>query len=775
MNTSYPVTNNQSFGFGATGKFLQNIKEGAQYNKTCKTLINCIPTVQGTVYKRSGFLGLTVTEADWNKLQGRGLREDTQYKICVLEPDDTYRYVLIFCAGTLIGYPIYDQWNQANVGNPTFELDIIDTFFDENDIKNMCFNRRKLEVIVYTTNHIEQVVRIERKVGETKWHIAMQPFSYLIMPMLPQNEDRDNTISATQIQVEPTITFNKDTLKPGHVGAQFGFYGAPSNNKLWEADLDVSAVDFVYYGDNVYRQVKVAGKHKTGKNPPIHNAFGEVNTDGEIYWEYLNSGMGYAVLREYVSPKEGRFEVIVTLPPQATEAITGTLAIWRWNESAFSNVRGWASCGVTWSWNDGERIIVSGVNRFRLSDTWTDPVTRGIYERNATLNTLPDDDTEVFSPDEDKTSDTSIYGSRVNDFSNFDVFNATNESAFSYSLSAERECKILWLVSARNLIVGTTAGIFEYEMMTGTKVKSLDYVKDSLSRHVPARFGSNVLYYVSNTENCLKIVTTDVNGENQNSSVSDRAQELTRGIIDLISVETDKNHMMMLRDNGTITGLYFDASEQVNVSGMYQITTNDMLTIKAIDTIYLDTKTDAVHEADTKAQVLVLLMVDISDPNNKKFIVGYINLNQAVEGADAAEPGHSSYYLDQYNIIKDGGQTVVDSRFPYKTKIELHKQGFFNPGHPYGDISQGSVVKYIACNTYNTSRPPTFNGNAPSNRSIVGPTTPEGKPLPGSEVEVVWHYSMNFKNNKPLVIETEDDKALCIINMDITLDVSERS
>jgi hypothetical protein len=764
---TYPITNNQSFSFGATAKFLQNIKEGAQYNKTCKGLLNVVPTVQGIAYKRMGLVGLAIRGTELEILNNLGITGDTPCRIFPFFPIEPLNYILIFIPGKVIAYPIYPQEHLADIeNNPGFlKLYILDTPFSGEDIEKMDVNIGKSDVIICTTDQIPKVIHLDK--AADLWQLAIHDFSFSVAPFLRQNPDRDNKCNATALTGDGvTITFTKPTLQDGHVGSTWLFYGPQSYTSLWEADKDlVENQGYCYYGDNVYK--KTGGADKTGNRPVIHSTYGEISSDGAIYWQFVNNGYGSAILRKRNSDTEGEFDVIVPLPIQMTEPIAHANAVWRWNEPAFSNVRGWPSGSVY----HGESLIFLGTNRRKVNLTFHDTVTNLSGTRVA------------YDSEDGMVTDSTLFGSARNDFSNFHIDNPDKNNGFKYTLETKGDCRLLWGISnGKDLVVGTTDGIFSIEVITDNKIQLGDFIKDSPSQKVQAIFSSTILFYVGNSENSLKTITSNnMDGSRENSSVSNRAPELYRDIVKLASVESDANHTVALLRDGTMTCLYFDASQKVDVSGVYKLSLDSSLKILDIHSINIPKnvgRNDSLPQPIGEGAMLLVCAIDTSNYWKGKWpiVVGYLNINQPHYKMDYVEHENHHHYQDQYYVVEHDGvfTRVHEFAYKYKAEIVLHKQGFLNPGHPYGDITKGSKVRHISMNTYNTAVAPTINGYGPGGMNIIGPTDSLGNPQAASEVEVIYHYKENTTNLAPLTISSYDLRSLCIINMDIMVDVAEQ-
>ena len=130
-----------------------------------------------------------------------------------------------------------------------------------------------------------------------------------------------------------TITANRDTWQPGHVGALWELSDAEGSpaHAAWTANTAMTDLGGRRtYNNQVYELTKTG---TSGTRPPVHlrgNA-----SDGGNDWAYINDGSGYVEILTYNSPRSVTARVRQHLPRNASSGTS------YWAEGTYSGVQGY--------------------------------------------------------------------------------------------------------------------------------------------------------------------------------------------------------------------------------------------------------------------------------------------------------------------------------------------------------------------------------------------------------------------------------------------------
>lgn len=293
------------------------------------------------------------------------------------------------------------------------------------------------------------------------------------------SSDTDWSISEIEFAWPPFKDENIDSAKGFYISASTGTgvtltavghtpfnASMPSNNIYvkfrssiadyteWAASTAKGSGDKVRYGDNVY--VWVSGS-TTGDLAPVHT--NGTLSDGGVKWKYLHSGEGYVKISAYVSDTLATVDVIVPVP----DDIVGI-----GNETEF-----WAFS----SWGD--------LGGFGVPNTVTIHEDRLIWGGTSS---------------EPQT----IWASVTGDYQNF-KYGVTNSDAYKYQLGSQDLNTILWMNSARTLLIGTDNGEFTvsgsriYEAITPTNVRVVRHTNFGSLSQTAQQVGDTVLFVQKDT------------------------------------------------------------------------------------------------------------------------------------------------------------------------------------------------------------------------------------------------------------------------------------
>jgi len=275
-------------------------------------------------------------------------------------------------------------------------------------------------------------VQILKRLAETDWTIEDAVFRN--GPFLDENIDDGVTISSDAAGEMPkgtdfNLAANTDLWTADNVGGLI-LIRAPDGNKysVWQPEIDGAPDGIIRrWGNNWYKKVGAAIHNKGGTEPPVHLV--GVDWDGDEYggnaikWQFLHSGWGIAKITGYTDARHVSCQAITYIPDEVQG--DGT---WRWAEGAWSTRRGFP------------KLVGFHKGRFYAAATDYQPTT--------------------------------VWGSCIDDYTNMDAINVTDDKALKYTMAA-REGQVnfpAWLCSFRVLGIGTAGDECTLQPADGTRI-----------------------------------------------------------------------------------------------------------------------------------------------------------------------------------------------------------------------------------------------------------------------------------------------------------------
>lgn len=224
--------------------------------------------------------------------------------------------------------------------------------------------------VIYIADGERPIQRLARY-ALNNWTISAASFTG---PFMTQNLDEDLTITASGTTGTVTLTASGSVFQSGHVGTTFMLSAQHYTDiSLWVGSTDMSIGSYVRYDGNIYRLVRLAeaadaaancyyvgttkfcfsgGTVDTGVNVPIHTeGTMKVNTDPDVYWQYVSDGTGIVRITAVASGTSATAKVLTALPPNLDSDPT-----YRWSEGAWSSVRGWPQAVEIYE----QRLVAAG-------------------------------------------------------------------------------------------------------------------------------------------------------------------------------------------------------------------------------------------------------------------------------------------------------------------------------------------------------------------------------------------------------------------------------
>ncbi len=303
---------NNAFNVGELSPDAWSRSDLAQHSKGCVLGYNMIGRVAGPTGRRPGtwFVGHP-------KMQSRQARlipfRRNSADALVLEFG--HNYVRVW---TVNGAPVMDGAAQVEFVSPYAESRLAGIrFLQSGDV-------------IYLTHRDGFSPRILRRHSNTSW--SFEGLSMIEGPFRAENGDDTHRLSFAGT----TLTANKATFDPGHVGALFRLKQNDGNPgvRSWEPEEPSIPMNAERLSNGrVY--IRTGGSDTAGNTPPVH-VRGTVS-DGSADWTYWHDGAVNLYVTAYVSATQ----VTVAAQGNAPTGLGGGTASWA--EGAYSDYRGWPS------------------------------------------------------------------------------------------------------------------------------------------------------------------------------------------------------------------------------------------------------------------------------------------------------------------------------------------------------------------------------------------------------------------------------------------------
>lgn len=333
-----------------------------------------------------------------------------------------------------------------------------------------------------------------------------------------------------------TLTASAALFTPQHVGAYFRLkdpQGTPPEAPWVNGQAIGTTGNLRRWNGRVYSNTTTG---TTGNVAPTHTQ-GTVS-DGGISWQFLHDGAGYVKVTGYTSSTQVTATVINRLPNGCTSATS------YWQESAFSDYRGWPMSGAFYQ----ERLWLGG-NNSEPQTLWGSTV--GGYEDHTPgegNGTIADDD------------------------------------AITLTISDDRVNTINWMTAGNALLIGTTSGEFALGpansngAITPTNVSVKRQTTHGSARNVPAIRAGHVVLFVQRSGRKIREMAYDLNIDGyQSPDMTLLSEHITGdGITEQALQEEPDSINWLRRKDGLLVGMTYDRSQDVvafhlhKIGGSYQ-------------------------------------------------------------------------------------------------------------------------------------------------------------------------------------------------------------
>ena len=495
-----------SFNSGEISPLLYGRTDVGKYANGVASLKNFIPTIQGALIRRSGarYVATVKTSSKATRLVSFEFSNTQSY---ILEFGDQYIRFYMDNGQILSGGSTYE------IVSPYLEADLFQLKFAQS------------ADILYIAHPGHSPRKLSRT-GHTAWTLTQIAFDW--PPFFGENLDSTKVVTASALTGNITLTSTTSIFTSDHVDAYWRL-GETMASKYdeWNSGLAVEEGDKLRYLGNVYEAsvtvIYPATTQDTGTRPPVHSSGTE--TDGEVDWLFLHSGIGYAKITAYTSGTSVSATVIERFPDSVT---SGTE---RWAEGAWSVLKGYPSCVTFYE----DRLVWAG------------------------------------SPSHPQ----SLWFSRTGDYENLSSSEGDGtvvvDHAILITLSADNVNVIVWMQQdEKGLIVGTIGGEWIIrssttgEAIAPSNVQAKRSTTHGSANIEPKRVGKAVLYVQRALRKVREIAYVyEVDGF-QSPDMTVFSEHITAGGIKEIDYQQEPQSILWsVRDDGTLIGFTYEREQDV--------------------------------------------------------------------------------------------------------------------------------------------------------------------------------------------------------------------
>lgn len=321
-----------SFNSGELSPRLASRFDFEKFKSGCYILENYIPTVQGTVIKRTG----SYYDADLKQGAYVFLKSfvDTSGNAYIIEFGDSY-FRFFKSDGT-----------QVMSGPSPFE---IATPYAAGFLPFLSFAQTGDVMYIFWKNYAPRKLT-KNSSTDTDWTLSEVSFDWY--PFGDTNTDDTaqfyvSASSGTGINIT-AVGHTPFTPAMADAGVHIRLESDISGITEWATGTAYNTGDIRRYGDNVYKAGTTA---TSGAFAPVHT-YGTLS-DGAVDWEYIHSGVGYVELKSYTSSSVMTADVIKYIPDELVGSGNETF-LWAWGD--WDDNRGYPRCGTIYE----DRLVVAG-------------------------------------------------------------------------------------------------------------------------------------------------------------------------------------------------------------------------------------------------------------------------------------------------------------------------------------------------------------------------------------------------------------------------------
>lgn len=490
-----------NFSAGEFSRSMMARKDFAKYKNAGLHLRNFIPQTQGPLTKRNGTRFVNPARSF---VENTRIETFSFSRAQVYEMEWSDKYCRFYHSGGLI-------WNQD--GTP-FELE---SPYSSDEVNDLQFEQSADVIFITHPNHHPYWLR---RFGHTEWELEPVPLTWV--PFEDENTT-NQTITGTGVVGTVSLSLDEDSgtarFSEDDVGSFIQISMSVSGNyRPWASrESGINYGEYREHNGNLYRALS-AGQSRDFA--PVH--LRGVETDGNIQWEYIHSGKGYAQIVEFLFDLTVRVRVINVLP----SSIYGD-GTTRWSMSAWSKAKGYPNS------------VTFFEDRLWFGGTLSLPQT--------------------------------LWASRSGDYLNFKT-GTLDDDGLLYTINARERNAIQWLSPGKAMVIGTTGGIFvasgsrPQEAITPSNIRIVRQSTHGSSSIRPIQIG-NALIYVQNNRRKIREFTyqfeTDAYVSNDLTILNDTVSKTRGGFTDMVYQRSPDSILWFTTEDGSLLGLTYERDHDV--------------------------------------------------------------------------------------------------------------------------------------------------------------------------------------------------------------------
>lgn len=732
-----------TFPFGALGRAASNAVDQALLGKAAKTMVNFRPRLNGTVYRRCGIKLVPFTDATANAIKdilaNNDNVESAYYNLRLF----SFNYWNNTDVAVLLSGSYFSTSLNQKVEGHLIELDSADahiienTPYSETQIQDIEVNQTEnnlmfchVDVPSAFAQYSDFTPPINTAPTNSVLHFAFIDFLY--GPSEEPNDDQSLYVKALgsdlnhalgRIGIDVKMKFHYSIgviAADDLIGGVYRFKDDVEEYEAWTEGGNYPTGSIVSHDGNLYL-LELNYKPRIGALPPIHYDVGEVGIYGggdlEITnttpfvdnpgnigrWLYLNSGIGYAKLKEIPDPalNEAIFTVQKCLPPRMCcpdDTLYHDNDKWGffWTQAlppghTLPNVWFGDDEGL-WEWAWGSQCARFGY--FRIATTFA---RRAFYGGGRDYNPYlfdTENKIEVFLPTISKSI---VWASSILDWTDMDQDYPGKVSAYKIESSTKNGSSIAAMVpkDTESLIIASTHGM---SLIGGDsssegvdRVGSADFKLGYGSRYQIYN-GQQIAISADRKTVIAKIFSYDKQAWGTRDLLS-AYPEITRDteIKNIVSINGSPALLLIVLKNGRL--FVRQASEQDSQYGFFEINVGRFV----VDV--------ALRNRATEESITVICGFEDTASDGRKFqniCEGILNLG---------EPGQDDIFIDwgsqHYESLIELGHLSIPGGISQSTQVRADKvldaiididrgEGFVNGGY----VKEGITRVPIHCDVW---------------------------------------------------------------------------
>lgn len=433
-------------------------------------------------------------------------------------------------------------------GTASIILEVAHTY-TESELPQLRFAQSNDTLFIAHKSHaLAQLVRN----SATSW--TLSDFANIKGPWRPLNRENAITIKANDFSGSVTIEASAALFDADMVGGIFKLFspGQSSGETEWGSEGNPAASTFWAYNGNVYECQSSSGSDPSSRYPPpTHQSGSDVlykagsTSTNPLTLVFEHKGFGIVTLSGYTS----------------TTVMTGTV----YSGYGYSEI----PAGLVDSSMTGGAASNA---RYRSATSFWQEGAWSTYRGNPSLITFFE---QRFMAAANTSQTQTIWGSVTGDFVNFEE-GSDDAQALNYTIGSEESDAIRWMVSAKQLIIGTTSG--EYVMTSSSQQEAVTPSNIKISRETkygsapaePIRVAGSVIFVqrrgnIDNAGRKIREMAYDFQTDSfQSAELSIWSEHITGTGVEQLEYQSDPDGLIWgRRTDGRACACTFQKEQQV--------------------------------------------------------------------------------------------------------------------------------------------------------------------------------------------------------------------